>query len=507
MNTERHIINKVFLEIDVISEKQAYWLKDHISAFLSDQVFPGLEQLFNDLDAGYSISRFERIDLDISLDSWESPDALRIEIENQLKQKLAITAIEKRFPVNGESKRSNGISEYHEVNKISGEQNLQSIFLFFLKKGHLPWYGQKSDIDLILSENEWARSIETEHFVMELEQLLKSDERALERFVMQLPVGNIMQFINSFKVFNLILESGWNTFVKSLNNTLRNQFISVLLKIDLKQPEINWKPDLLLFYAAYIAENYSEKSIDEQIHQLGNTLKNISLHTGLMLSQKDCDKVLVLIKEHKRNQPLKKGMTNQKGGKTEDSLIIISHRDSYTVEKEPLFFDSETGDIAVQNAGQVLFYPFLKLFFQQFYWLDEVGNIKFDDQLRAVQALHYCATGNDQYFEGDLVLEKFLCDVPLKTALPVKSLLNEAIKKEADNMLCEIIKNWPALKNTSPDGLREMFVKRSGKLIQKDRNFKLIIERKTQDILLEKLQWNISIIKLPWKKELIFVEW
>ncbi|WP_297099569.1 contractile injection system tape measure protein [uncultured Draconibacterium sp.] len=502
MNASRHIIDKVFLDIETISEKEAYWLKDHISAFLNDQVFPGLEQLFNDMGADDSILRFEQIDLDISLDSWENPDTLRIEIENQLREKLAIAAIEKRYPVNGEKNRSNGIFEYREFSNISGEQNLQSIFLFFLKNGHLPWYGHKSDIDRILSEKEWTKRIETERFLTEVKTLIESDETALERFVLQLPVPNIIQFINSLNTFDLSTDFALNTFVESLTTNLRNQFVSILLKIGLQHSESKWKSDLIHFYAAYLAAHYAEESIEEQIHQL----KNISLHTSLMLSQKECDKVLVLLGDQKQNRPLKKGL-NQKGVKIEDSPTIISHRDSYTVEKEPLFFESEAGEITVQNAGQVLFHPFLKLFFQQFNWLDKNGNIKDVYRIQALQALHYCATGNEHFFEGGLVLEKFLCDVPLQTTLPATSLLNETIKNEADNMLRELIKNWPALKNTSPAGLREMFVNRSGKLIQKDRNYKLIVERKTQDILLEKLQWNISIIKLPWKKELIFVEW
>ncbi|WP_319481050.1 contractile injection system tape measure protein [uncultured Draconibacterium sp.] len=503
MNADRHIIDKVFLDINAINETEAYWLKDHISSFLNDQVFPDLEQLFNEMDVDDSISRFERIDLDISLDNWDNPDALRKEIENQLRQKMSIAAIEKRYPVYGDNNRSKGISEYHQVKKISGGQNLQSIFFIFLKNGNLPWYGHKSDIDKLISEKEWINSLETERFVTGIKKLLNADETALERFVLQLPVRNVLQFIDLLGEFDLSDNRERNTFVERLNYPLRNQFISVLLKIGLQQPEMIWKPDLLHFYAAYLTENYPEKSIDEQIHQL----KNISLHTSLVLSQQDCEEVSVLLKQSTRNQLTEKGVTKQKERKIENDPTIISRNNNFTEEKEPLFFEQEAGDIIVQNAGQVLFHPFLKLFFQQFNWLDEEGNIKFEDRFKAIQALHYCATGNEQFFEGDLVLEKFLCDVPLQKTVPATSLLNESIKKEADNLLRELIKNWPVLKNTSPDGLREMFVKRSGKLIQKDRNFKLIVERKTQDILLEKLQWNISIIKLPWKKELIFVEW
>lgn len=86
-------------------------------------------------------------------------------------------------------------------------------------------------------------------------------------------------------------------------------------------------------------------------------------------------------------------------------------------------------------------------------------------------------------------------------------MLNNEVLDEAENLLSQVIKNWPALKNTGIDGLRQMFLSRNGKLIKTEQGFKLIVERKAQDILLDKLQWNISFAKLPWKKELLFVEW
>lgn len=506
LNTDRHIIGKVILDINAISETEAYWLKDHVASLLNDQVFSGMEKMFSDVGADDGITRLERIDLDISIENWDNPDALRIEIENQLRQKIAFAAIEKRYPLNGEPNRTNGIPEY-QTNTISGERNLQNIFLFFLKEGYLPWYGQKSDVDQLLSDTEWPRSIKKERFIIELKKLLKSDDTVFQRFVLQIPIRNCMQFINLLEQFEWHNDPGWSSLFKSLSNQLKKQFISVLLKISLQEPQATWKTDLIRFHASYLSENRSHESLEDQIHQLGNKLKNISRHTNLVLTQKDFYKVSDLIKQNARIQFAKEGRTKQKERKIENDPTIISQRNNFTTEKEPLFFEKDAGEIAVQNAGQVLFYPFLKMFFERFNWLDEAGKIKKDQRFKAVHAIHYCATANDQFFEGDLVLEKFLCDVPLKTPLPASSLLNEAIKEEADNMLRELIKNWPALKNTSPDGLRELFVNRSGKLIQKDRNFKLIVERKTQDILLEKLQWSISIIKLPWKKELIFVEW
>ncbi len=116
-------------------------------------------------------------------------------------------------------------------------------------------------------------------------------------------------------------------------------------------------------------------------------------------------------------------------------------------------------------------------------------------------------SGNENAFEGNLIFEKSLCGGPLKIPVQQKSLLTDSIKTEANGLLVEVIRYWPALKNTSADGLREAFIQRDGKLFQEDAKYRLIVERKAQDVLLEKLSWNISVIKLPWISNILFTEW
>ncbi|WP_167612509.1 contractile injection system tape measure protein [Maribellus sediminis] len=506
-STQQHIIDKVYLEIDLKDEKKAYWIKDNISTFLNTDVFPGFEKLFSKWSDAESISRFERIDLEIEVDNMDQLADLRFELEKQLQQKLAFSALEKRYPVNGEQSFKDRSLNSAVAKGLSPAQNTQAIFMFFLQHGYLPWYGKKSNIDTIISEEEWTKRLQQADFIAELKQLLIGDRSALKRFVLQMPLTNVLQFIAAEKMTENQQFTSLKEYLLNLDLNNRNQFLSVLVQIFVGYKKSDWKAELLDFMANAILENQdSDKSYTDRIIELAKQLQNISQHTTFEFTQNDSDTILAMLEKQSRKNVAEKGVT-QKRGKIENDPSIISHGLSFTNEKEPLFFEKDAGEIAVQNAGQVLFHPFLKTFLQQFQWLDDAGQIREKERIKAVQALHYCATGSDQFFEGDLVLEKFLCGVPLKTTLPATSLLDEIVRTEADNMLRELIKNWPALKNTSPDGLREMFVSRNGKLIQKDRNFKLIIERKTQDILLEKLQWNISIIKLPWLNNLIFVEW
>jgi hypothetical protein len=177
------------------------------------------------------------------------------------------------------------------------------------------------------------------------------------------------------------------------------------------------------------------------------------------------------------------------------------------VQKKLPFMENDGDELHVQNAGLILLYPFFKTFFAATGIVGKQGVLSPLNSDLAVQSIHFLATGNESEFEGNLVFEKFLCGVPLKMPIQKNSLLTEMIKNEADELLKEVVRNWPALKNTSPDGLRQMFIQRDGKLIQKDDKYKLIIERKAQDVLLEKLNWNISLIKLPWISKILFTEW
>jgi hypothetical protein len=212
---------------------------------------------------------------------------------------------------------------------------------------------------------------------------------------------------------------------------------------------------------------------------------------------------LVLISKNKFPDDIRPGLY-------EDKIKLETRLSEKVKQSEDLnrdFFENHIPEIAVQNAGLVILHPFLKYFFYLLKITNKLGEIIPSKREVAVQTLHYLATGSEEFFEGNLVLEKFLCGMPLNMPVPKQSLLTSRIRKEAEIMLSEVIKNWPALKNTSPAGLRQMFIQRDGKLIQNNKNCKLIIERKTQDILLEKLSWNISIIKLNWLSEMLYVEW
>lgn len=163
--------------------------------------------------------------------------------------------------------------------------------------------------------------------------------------------------------------------------------------------------------------------------------------------------------------------------------------------------------VIAPNAGIVLLHPFLKPFFEG---LELLRGGKFENrkaQRRAAAILHYLATGKTEMAEYDMVMPKLLVGLPLERPVDRRIVLTDLERTEADGLLNAVIKHWKAIGSTSPDGLREGFLKRSGKLTHRSDGWLLQMEAQTLDILLDRLPWGLGIVRLSWMKEMLFVEW
>ena len=154
-----------------------------------------------------------------------------------------------------------------------------------------------------------------------------------------------------------------------------------------------------------------------------------------------------------------------------------------------------------------MLHPFLSSFFGKLKLTMEGDFKNFKSQAKAVLLLHFLASGEEQLPEYQMVLPKFLCAMPANMPLDHTLKLTKKEKKEAAGLLEAAIAHWGVLGNTSPEGLREGFLIRDGKLEKEDSGWKLYVEQKAQDLLLDKLPWNLSLIKLPWMQEILKVEW
>lgn len=160
----------------------------------------------------------------------------------------------------------------------------------------------------------------------------------------------------------------------------------------------------------------------------------------------------------------------------------------------------------VNNAGLVLVHPFLKQLFENCNLLNKDKTIR--DAELAIHLLHYIATGQEQEYEQKMIIEKFLCNIPISYPLDRNIILTPEMKNEAQEMLQAVLQNWRAMQKSSIASLQNEFLQRPGKLMLTDEeNPRIIVDRKTLDLLLESLPWNLNIIKLPWIEKIIYVDW
>lgn len=163
--------------------------------------------------------------------------------------------------------------------------------------------------------------------------------------------------------------------------------------------------------------------------------------------------------------------------------------------------------IYVQNAGLVLLYPFLALFFSRLQ-LTEKGKFVSDEaQFRAVHLLQYLVDGLFEHEEPLLPLAKLLCGMPLSAPLPpgITPLPEET--DLAAELFKAVFQQWEKMKNATVDGFRQSFLLRNGMLSHQSDHWTLRVERRGYDLLLQTLPWSYGTVRLPWMKEMLYVEW
>lgn len=502
---QKHIINTLTLDVNIQGEDKAEGIKKSISTFLQEKVLGEIESLLDGLNSGDDVIRFEKLTFDLEIETWEQRERIPAEFSQMLRRQL----LDAMGAPHASVKDGKRIEDEKKGEYVTRDQNLRTTFLYFIEKGNLPWYGKRTYIDEMLTTGNWQRHLSDKEFTESLNLLLRNNKNALERFVLQLPDTRILTFVEKSKNAQFkeqIMENYFGVCSANCKNALLAYWVSIAANSATKTV----RERLLDVYIQWFRE--STQNNDDTADLIARFHKWLSAmeldRKGKFSKKEEIENIVLQGKGQHAFLRTKRGFSQIKGSDFENESTIVSKRPVSSVnEKEPLFFGKDTDAIGVMNAGQVLFLPFLKSFFQNLSWLEDDGKLKGEQTLRAAQALHFCATGRQDFFEAEMILEKFFCGLDLETPIPSESLLNEGILEEAENMLIQMILHWGALKNTSPEGLRQMFFQRDGKLIKRGSNFRLIVERKAQDVLLESVPWNYSMVKQAWLKGILFVEW
>ncbi|HET7899411.1 MAG TPA: contractile injection system tape measure protein, partial [Flavisolibacter sp.] len=188
--------------------------------------------------------------------------------------------------------------------------------------------------------------------------------------------------------------------------------------------------------------------------------------------------------------------------------LLIEQSMDPALQQLPAKNESGIQAFFIQNAGLVLLHPFLKLFFERLAYLNETGGWKSETlQRRSVLLLHYLCSAKSEAAEYELPLCKLLVGYPFAQPVEAKLDLTGKEVSEAEALLQNVIDQWPILKSTSAEGLRNSFLRREGKLSRQDNGWLLQVEQRSFDILLQHLPWGIGVIKNSWMEEMLFTEW
>lgn len=533
----KHLIGKQVLELEVNSSDEVYGIQQRMSTFLWYDLLPELNNLFDSIVSKNQVLRIDKIELDIgyiNLNSEDSTGEIVIKIigllEQKIKEQLKIFHSEnKDWELRNKNQTKNFSSLKKEIlysdrerilkkylkekfntNKenLDEEQSLNKkshqllrryyfdLWLHWLEKGILPSYSMEPEenwMELVLET--LALDIDA---VMLLENKLKNYPVVLQRLSLQHRLEDLISIV---ELYTAISQTKLIDLFKELKQFFNEQPFQSRL-ISYRELEITaWK---LIFKNVILKrKKLNSMALGTQVirHPLVKTFRKEL--------EKKSDQINTLYPF--LHNIFKAGDFHTSEPKTSSEFNI--GKDDLTLKDDTQDSIGTVDNLQIdtpqffKNAGVVLIHPFLSNFFRNLNLLEGNRFKDFKSQSKAVLLLHFLATGENNPPEYEMVLPKFLCEMPANMPIDHTLLITDEEKDEANRLLTVVLVHWGALRGTSPDGLREGFLSREGKLDHEATGWKLHVEQKTLDILLDRLPWNLSLIKLPWMKDILKVEW
>lgn len=168
--------------------------------------------------------------------------------------------------------------------------------------------------------------------------------------------------------------------------------------------------------------------------------------------------------------------------------------------------------LLIGNAGLVLLGPYLPALFERLGVISKDGagvpRIEgIEARSRAVHLLQYLADGRTDAPEAELTLSKLLSGASPSDPVEPSISPSAADISTCDSLLEAVISNWPIIKGTTIDGLRETFLRREGQLLRGDARWDLHVHRKGLDVLVDQIPWTFSTVLHRWMTEPIQVTW
>ncbi|MEO1418159.1 MAG: contractile injection system tape measure protein [Bacteroidota bacterium] len=532
----KHSIRSIYWEVACPEQVQSNFAPDQISDFCRFIFFPALEKYMDENWPTTQSVEVPQISLSLELDAFESLDhgqakKLLSELETQLKD-LRIYPIQEAYSQREDQhkKLPKDVNLEHESNRSLPAGNTQVVkaFAYFLKKGRIPWwYGgtwkelsKRVRSEAIDQKQVRERCFEEPSFDV-WDRILFQLSAEWKQDVLHVLAAPQMAWAEAFSKFlsrstsiekKEALIKRWKTHIQTLQVW---SFFSVyegnIRKANEKVWIVIWSWLLDKMHVAerkvwvsWISQDQGELSAS--MRSAANSLvdalqKDAKKEEQTSLERREERERVEADEEDAHTLQEQQDLDMEWTPFQPEQDVIHTFGKTITLEKE-----WEEG-IFLGAAGLVLLNPYLQYFFEAVHLFEGKDFKDIDTRTSGVHLLHYLAEGTLNPSEDLLAIPKLLCHWPMEEPIVRDWKLHPEQLAECETLLQAVIQNWGLGSNMNPDGLRENFLRRKGKLQKFPTYWELWVEQETVDILLNKLPWGLTPIYLPWLPEPINVHW
>lgn len=513
-------------------EKQAY-------QFAQEIMVPGLEQCFlsvDHVDRQVIIDKLE-IDLGTFLPSTFHKEAIKRLIpliSDQLEEICDVNEVPKwePDPQDKMDESQGGEKNKCSIVKLSPSHALYLVFVNFLNQGRFPWWYEKPDGSSKMTEQfnlKWVHTLKQKEKEALKETLISVKDariRLADSFEKEW-IGEFLQVIgmsgkealDHWSVFipallpiyerrSYLHQHFWTSWMISSGNSGSHSYLRSFLELA-AEGDHRLRNKLIKAVQEATKKKVKDPALSESAKSILAYLKTM-INTG-----QDRDKINTSGKTDYLLDAARIDDSNYLGtqGNVRDIREEITGKgipekpDPKITDPGDLLINGEEDTLYVEGAGLVLLHPFLQeLFKENRLWIGNRWESN-TSPLKAIRLLSYLTFGERVVYENQLLLHKILSGLEVSSVLSATILLRDEEKESCEELLRAVIEHWKALRNTSPEGLREGFMQREGKLIISKTGFNLHIGSRTEDILLSRIPWGFGMIKLPWMEHAMHVKW
>ncbi|MCR9173200.1 MAG: contractile injection system tape measure protein [bacterium] len=221
-DSNRYIIEKVSLEIDVNSVEQARKIEGEIQRFVREKVIPEIELFFEGIDQPDLHIQMEKISLNFDKEILSNP-FWKSDLHKQLQKEFQVplSAIEHADKLDNSPERITELASTKNVKVQKTTQSESQALSHFLKTGNAPWWMADANQQMrtFLEEKNILQLLEKSEVLYAVQRLFQATPVARKRWVLQfqesLQLAVLLKLTEITKTKNEAVISFLKQFIKS----------------------------------------------------------------------------------------------------------------------------------------------------------------------------------------------------------------------------------------------------------------------------------------------------